>query len=262
MQYKLFFVSDIHNGYPFLIEALKKAGFDENNESHLLVCLGDWNDRLSYALATYQYLKHLTDIGRGIVLLGNHGLFLLEFLEGSDRPFNYIHNGLDHTIADFWHRTVPFESWCMLDAKCEINNENYAKWAKICRNDINKEYPELLPWLKSLPRYFESKNYIGVHGAIDTDAQDWHNPNCSRQYLKDWDALDFDDGSFLSKPNTTGKTIVVGHFGTGDLRERYNLGDPNDYSILKTKDNKVFIDGCTVLTKNVNVFVVENEELL
>ena len=40
MKKKIFAVSDIHGNYPALIEALKDAGFDENNDSHLLVVLG------------------------------------------------------------------------------------------------------------------------------------------------------------------------------------------------------------------------------
>lgn len=262
-KYKLFFISDIHNGYDYMVQALNKAGFNENKYNHKLIVLGDWNDRLGQAVKTYEYLYRLTQINKAIVTSGNHHKFLIDFLEGSINPFNYIHNGLRETIADFWHRTSPFESWCLLDAKCDMTNENYAKWAKICRDDINHEYPELLPWLKSMPRYFESKNHIGVHGALDLKVPDWHYPHCYRHNLVDWDALDFDDGSFIFQNNTTNKTIVVGHFDTGHLRKMWQIDSKNynDHSILFTKDKKVFIDGCTALTKKVNVYVIEDELL-
>lgn len=261
---KLFFVSDIHSHYDKTIEALNNAGYDESNPNHLLIVVGDIFDRYTQTIEVYKWLFRLTKENKAIVLSGNHHKFLIDFLEGSINPWNYMHNGLRDTIADFWHRTLPFESWCMIEGNClltDMTQEMYAKWARICRNDINKEYPELLPWLKSMPRYFESKSIIATHGALDLKVPDWHNPHCYRGSLLDWDALDFDDGSFIKCKNTTGKTIVLGHFDTGSLREMYGLGDSDDYSILITDDNKVFIDGCVVLTKKVNVYVVEDELL-
>lgn len=260
MKKKIFFIGDIHGFYDYMINALNEAGYDENNSSHLLVVLGDAFDRGGQAVQVYEYLKRLTDEGKAIVTFGNHHRFFINFLEGSYNPFNYLHNGLNETIADFWHRTVPFESWCMLDENCEMNTANYARWVDICRKDINEEYPELLPWLKSLPRYFESKNIIGVHASIDTEVEDWHFPHCERYGLLDWDALDFDDGNFINKKNNTGKTIVAGHFDTGHLRKMHSLGEYEDHSILKTEDNKIFIDGCVPLTKKVNVLIIEDEE--
>ena len=156
----------------------------------------------------------------------------------------------------------------MIEGQCEMNQENYARWVDICRKEIVDEYPELLPWLKSLPRYFESKNYIGVHGAIDTKVPDWHKPHCYRYNLIDWDALDFDDGSFFgSEIRNTDKTIIIGHFGTEHLRKMYDYS-PNrnmlgEYDILKRKDGKVIaIDGTVVLSKKINVLVVEDEEVI
>ena len=258
---KLFFVSDIHSHYDKTIEALNNVGYDENNPNHLLTVVGDIFDRYTQTIEVYEWLLRLTKENKAIVLSGNHHKFLIDFLEGSINPWNYLHNGLRDTIADFWHRTSPFESWCAIEGNCDMTQETYAKWAKICRDDINKEYPELLPWLKSMPRYFESKSIIATHGALDLKVPDWHYPHCYRNSLVDWDALDFDDGSFIKCKNTTGKTIVLGHFDTASLREMYKLGDSDDYSILITDDNKVFIDGCVVLTKKVNVYVVEDELL-
>ena len=261
MKKKIFFISDIHSFYKEMINALQKAGFDENNENHLLVVLGDVFDRGENSIEVYEYLKELTDKGKAIVTSGNHHKFLIDFLQGSYNPFNYLHNGTSTTIGDFWHRTSPFESWCMLDEDCDFTQESYARWVNICRKDIMEEYPELLDWLKNMPRYFESKNYIGVHASIDTNVEDWHFPHFERYGLVDWNALEFDDGNFINKPNKTGKTIVAGHFDTGHLRKMHNLGDYNDHSILKTEDGKVFIDGCVALTHNVNVYVVEDELL-
>lgn len=261
---KLFIISDQHGFYIETIKALCEAGYNENDPSHLLVCLGDFTDRGPDCLLMYQYLYRLTKENKAIVLAGNHTKFFIDFLEGSVSPFNYLHNGLNETIADFWHRTNPFEFWCMMDEQCDMTQENYAKWTNICKDDINREYPELSPWLKSLPRYYETEKYIFVHASIDTNAEDWHKPHCFKHSLIDWDALDFDDGSFFGKEiKNTDKTIVIGHFGTCDLREMYGLDfDESPNEILTREDGRVIaIDATTVLSRKVNVLVLEDNLL-
>ena len=266
--YDLFIFSDVHGFYDEMIKALKDAGYDENNPSHKLICLGDFTDRGSQSLKVYQYLYRITKENKAIVLAGNHTKFFIDFLEGSYSAFNYMYNGLRETIADFWHRTIPFESWCLLDANCEANQENYVKWVNICRKDIMQEFPELLPWLKSLPRYFESEHYIGVHAAIDTKVPDWHFPHCYRYNLVDWDALDFNDGSFFGEDIVnTDKTIIIGHFGTSELRKMYNYpinrNLKGEFDILYRKDKRIIaIDATTVVSKKVNVLVIKGEKIL
>ena len=258
---KYYFISDIHGYFDEMQKCLKQAGYNENDANSKLIVVGDIFDRGTQAVETYKYLKRLTDEGKVIVLYGNHHKFLIDFLEGTNEsPFNYNYNGLDETLADFWHRTMPFESYCLFDADCDIDtSENFKKFAKVCRNDINKEFPDLLPWLKSMPRYFETDNIIATHGALDFDVPDWHFPEKERYNLKGWDALDFDDGSFILRKNKTGKKVIVGHFGTGQLRGMHGIGSNQDFSILKTKDNKYFIDGCVPHTNKINVLVLEDE---
>ena len=266
MKKKLFICSDIHGYYQQMKSALDEAGFDENNDNHLLIVVGDIFDRGGEALMVYEYLKRLIGEGKAIVTRGNHDKFFIDFLQGSVSPFNYLHNGTNETIADFWHRTAPFESWCALEGNCDLDQMNYIKWVDICSKEIKEEYPELLGWLKSLPRYYETKNYIFVHGAIDTKVEDWHNPHCFRYGYNDWDALTWDDGSFFgSKINNTDKTVVIGHFGTDHLRNKYGLknDDKEDFSILKRNDGKVIaIDATTAYSKKVNVLVIESEEII
>lgn len=263
MKKKLFICSDIHGYYKEMKEALDEAGFNEKNDNHMLIVLGDVWDRGPDALALYEYLKPLTESGKAVVTRGNHEKFFMDFLEGPVSSFNYIYNGTAETIADFWHRTAPFESWCTLEGDCNPTQESYAKWAKICRNEINEEYPELLSWIKSQPRYFETKHYIMTHGAIDTKVPEWHYPHCYKYNLEDWDALDFNDGSFFGESIVnTDKTIIIGHFGTRFLREKYKypLEPEHEDDILTRDDGRVIaLDATTVLSHKINVLVVEDE---
>lgn len=270
MKKKIFAVSDVHNEYKILIKSLKDAGFDENNPEHLLVSIGDAFDRGPDALKTYKYLKRLSDKGSAIVLKGNHTSFLTGYLDGSIiSPFNYMHNGTKETLADFLGRSIPFESWCLIDKNIKNPTyEDFANWIAEARQKINAEFPELLDWLNSRPYYLETTNYIFTHGAIDTNAEDWHNPHCILHNFVDWEALMWDDGSFFGKEiDNTEKTVVIGHFGTSTLRKMYgyspNRNPKGSFDILKRKDGRVIaIDATTNYSKKVNVLVLEDEEII
>ncbi len=274
MKKKLFFCSDLHGYYLTFREAIDKAGFNPKDESHLLVILGDLFDRGCASSDIYKYVRKLESRGKAYVLNGNHGLFLIKFLQKQydTSAWNYFHNGLDETIGDLLHQSKPFEKYCLhyhLN-KNYINSETFCKWQDVAAAAINNHYPGMLEWLKTRPKYFESKHYIGVHGAIDVNVDDWHEPNCKRWVYKNWDMLDFDDGSFFgSEINNTDKTVIIGHFGTSELRRIYaksgiiSKDNPdNDYDILYRDDGKVIaIDGTTVISEQVNVLVVEDEML-
>ena len=262
---KLYIISDIHGFYQEMIEALNQAGFDENNENHLLVSCGDAFDRGPNSLAIYNYLKGLEEKGKAIVLKGNHSLFLIDYLNGKNvSPFNYLRNGTDETLADFLHQTKPFETWTILNDIKEPTYGDFAKWISDAKKQINTEYPELLKWLETRPYYYETENYILTHGGIDTHAPDWHKPHCYLHHYRDWDACMWDDGSFFGKEiKNTDKTVVIGHFGTCDLREMYGLDfDKSPNEILKRDDGRVIaIDATTVLSHKVNVLVLEDNLL-
>ena len=269
MKKTIFAVSDIHNEYDVLIDALNKAGFDENNPEHLLVSVGDAFDRGESAFEVYEYLKRLSDKGSAVVLKGNHTKFFTGYLDGTIlSPLNYYNNGTNETMASFLHETSPFETYCVLRGIEQPTYGDFADWVGEARQEINGEFPELLEWLKTRPYYLETKNYIFTHGAIDTDAKDWHEPHCTRYHFTDWEALMWDDGSFFGKEiNNTDKTVVIGHFGTSTLRKKYgyspNRNPLGSFDILRRKDGRVIaIDATTNYSKKVNVLVIENEELL
>lgn len=259
---KLFVVSDVHGHYYEMIDALEQAGFDENNENHLLISCGDEFDRGEHSLAVYTYLRRLESINKAIVLKGNHSMFMIDYLSGKNiSPFNYIYNGTRETLADFLMQTRPFETWCVLKHIDEPTYGDFAEWISEAKKEINKEYPELLEYLDTRPYYYETKNYIFTHGAIDGTCEDWRFPKKDLMgRLVDWDACMWDDGSFFgSEIKNTNKTVIIGHFGTAHLRSMYGIESEDPHSILKREDGRVIaIDATTKLSKRVNVLVIED----
>jgi serine/threonine protein phosphatase 1 len=263
MRKKIFAISDLHGFYNETMAALSAAGWDENNIDHLLVVVGDMFDRGPDSDVLYAKLRDLTLTGKAIVLAGNHEPFLIEWLSGPVSMFNFMYNGLTSTLDSFLGRTRAFFSWVVVDKQLnekELSAEDWNalwyEWSAIARAEINTQYPELLVWLNSLPDYLETANHIFTHGSIQSYG-DWKKPH------KGWNWQHWDKGEFFGENIiSTDKTVVVGHFGTGDIREKYALGSKDDYSILKREDGRVImIDGCTVLTHNVNVLILEDDLL-
>lgn len=254
---KYFVFSDVHGCFKELKKSLEKAGFDETNPHHILISCGDMFDRGEESLAVYKYLKDMNDKGRAICLKGNHEPFTIEYLNGSSiTPFNWQYNGTNTTLDDFLHRTDAFHSWCMIDQNIEKPTWNdFSNWLKIARDEINKEYPELLDWLTNLPWYYETEHYIFTHASVDTSASDWRNPKYG------WYEFTWDNGSFIKKDTSNiDKTIVVGHFHCRDLRMQNNINDGENEDAILRVDNKIFLDTCTILSRKVNVLVIEDEK--
>lgn len=133
---KIFAISDIHGFYDETIRALNDAGYDENNDEHFLIVIGDIFDRGQQSFQVYEWLYRLTHEGKAIVTKGNHDRFLIKFLEGDNDAFNFLHNGLDATLDDFMHSTNDFG---MFVAMCTQPDEmviteqikNYLKYGLI-----------------------------------------------------------------------------------------------------------------------------------
>ncbi len=239
---EVFIVSDVHGHYHVLKDALKEAGFDEEEPSHHLLSLGDHFDRGVENKEVYRYFKRLADEKKATCLLGNHDLFLLEFLEGDDRGalFNVAHNGLKETLESF--SGIPFENEASL---------------KAMRKRIEKRFPELHEWLKHLPVLIERDDYIFLHGGVDGSDPEWRRT--------DTHSIVWNYQSRL--PGVPGKTIICGHERTAMIRMArdpslgLSFDDPGAFDIIESED-KVHIDAFTELSKRVNVYRVTLEETL
>lgn len=258
----IFAISDIHGHYQETLDALKEAGWDETNPDHLLIVCGDIFDRGEYSLEIFQWLYPLTQDGKAVVICGNHEPMFIEWLKGPVTNFNFLNNGMSKTIDSFDERTSSFISWIMIDKGLDaksITDELWYEWSQITRDSIKENFPELLPWLESLPNYYETQNYIFTHGMIDGMCDDWHYPQ------NGWiDCAWAKPDDFLSPIMNADKKVVVGHIHCGLLRKLYQYKiDEDDNSIFERPDGKIIaIDTCTILTKMVNVLKIEKEELL
>lgn len=255
-----FVFSDVHGEYQALLNALKEAGYDENNPTHILISLGDNFDRGPHSKKIWQYLR----ARKAICVKGNHDVMFQEFLEkGSDGEFvlfNILHNGLGATIKSFSGADMDVVSMDML---------NKAK------NAINRD--SILKWLQNLPLYYETENFIFCHAGINPMLDDWK--ATSEDYML-WDIQDSHKACF-----NTNKIVVIGHhhafrvrengikagmpdielgrveyFAQGKRQHILGYGNTDEHRIY-CSGNKIAIDGCTNYTGKVNVLVVQDADL-
>jgi metallophosphoesterase superfamily enzyme len=87
---KNFVVSDIHDHYDLLMEALDRNGFGINKEEHRLIVCGDAFYSGPQPGALFVFLHALAKKGRLVFIYGNHDIELLDNLKNGKftRPAN------------------------------------------------------------------------------------------------------------------------------------------------------------------------------
>jgi len=259
---KLFIFADVHGFYTELKTALDEAGFDINNENHIVVSLGDICDRGKESREVLNFINRLPQT-RKICIIGNHELLMEEMISrGYPDSYDYS-NGTMDTVEQLTMITGHPKS-AILDMGV---NESWNKYKSSWR------------W------YFELDNYIFVHGWIpcDTSIVGLHyNKNWRDYSVREWESATWINGmnawnEGVREPN---KTIFCGHWHTSwghanlhdwgveflkpvetmHYDEKIGRMVPfADYSPF-IDDGIVAIDACTVVSKKINVYTLEIED--
>lgn len=251
---KLFVFSDVHGEDEALLIGLRDAGFDSSNPNHIPLCVGDLFDRGEGSKRLFDFMLK----NRGIWVKGNHEVMLEEALEkGLDGEFvffNMLHNGLDKTIASFANRRLEgVVSTAQVEEAIRTAQSYRAKGMSV------------LDKLKSLPLYYETKNYIFVHAGLDPYIHDW---KLTPEDFMTWDI----EASHLPIESTR-KTVVIGHHHAFRVRAKGEeqgwcseplrvqcFGNTDEHAPVRF-GNKIAIDPCSNLTHKINILVIEDELL-
>lgn len=242
---KLFCFSDCHGFFDELKEALDNAGFDQNNEEHWLIALGDYTDRGSRPQEIIDYLMSLP---RCIMCSGNHEDLLMDCIE---RGFPYHHD---------WHNGTA-DTILMLAP----NAESFKEACDVAHTKVK-------PFVDRMVDYFETKNYIFVHAFVPLKSLDGlpaHyirnrkfeiDPDWRRAHASDWRDARWGNPFELAKSGfLPDKTLVFGHWHTYGERPRDYEGEDLFDPIYG--DGYIGIDGATALSGQVNVLVLEDDFL-
>jgi serine/threonine protein phosphatase 1 len=233
---KLFVVSDVHGYCSLLKQALDRAGFDKDNENHLLICCGDYFDR---GCENVEVLKFFDRLERKVLLRGNHEDLLLKLLRtGKVYPHNYI-NGTIQTLTDFFGKYVIDP----VDDTIDFGGHT-------------RTVDRLCQFIEETVDYYETKNHVFVHGWLGprgdtaegrraTSHESW-----ARARWEKWIER------YSGQPPLEDKTLVCGHVPTfcAGQYDCTNLKADIFYG-----NGLIAIDAGTHDSKQVNVLVLEDE---
>ena len=279
---KYFVCSDIHGFYKEWINSLKKAGFDENNDEHILIVLGDIFDRGKEPYKIYKFLHSLPQ-ERLILVKGNHEYLLLELVKRKS-PFEYdYHNGTYQTLISLYKD--PWKEFLRRTRKDSCLKNDFEAFKRIERKlYTNKRINEIVEWLQSPQwlNYYELGQYILVHSFIPLAGTG----EILKRYVPDWRYTATKEmweeatwgcpyrlyqlGKF-DEELAKGKILVCGHWHTSDFYNHLLFSNDSSKKLNIDEDNPIFkspeypgligLDACTVLTKTVNVLVIEEKDI-
>lgn len=247
---KIFACSDIHSAYTPWIQALKEAGFDENNPEHIIVVCGDLLDRMNETVETLEFALRMIRKGRLIYVKGNHDILMQEMLNRGYSEWHDKHNGTQKSYY-------------------QLLNAHADRMDGRSPDEIVRD--ALLPLYNNMVNYFETQNYIFVHSWIPlnpkgydtyTYKEDWRNAT-----NEEWDKSMWTNPFWRAQDglNQTGKTIVFGHWhcSLGHLCDsKGELSEFGEDAVWEPYFNKeqgiIGIDRCTAHTGEVNVVVLED----
>lgn len=92
---------DIHGGLKALKEVLEKSNY--NSDEDLLICLGDYVDRLDQSAEVVRLLIDIKTKAKikPIYIRGNHDVWVEDYLTKGEKPLNWSQNGGDATIESY-----------------------------------------------------------------------------------------------------------------------------------------------------------------
>ena len=188
---KYFVVTDIHDHYSLMMEALNKQGFNPECENHKLIVCGDAFYSGPEPGKMFEYLRNLRDKDKLIFINGNHDRELLESINNKfpqGRPGN---KRCAEGVVEY------------ITGKTGLSNEELA-------SECNKI--GFTSFLDSAIPYYETDHYVFTHGFIP-DKNKKYNPDWRKENKKS--SFDLKDGMMLSMRygiQEPGKKIVFGHY--------------------------------------------------
>lgn len=253
---KYYIVSDVHGFYSILKETLKEKGFFDDKEPHRLVVCGDLFDRGREAVKLQNFILQLLKKDEVILIEGNHEQLLVNML-------------------NFWHRESYLEfhhnSNGTVDTVCQLTDVSLSY---LYENPIEvyrkmKETPFMREILPKTVDYFETENYIFVHGWIPCDSVK-QNSSVAYFAVKDWRNADKEQWSRARWINgmdaarcgviEKNKTIICGHWHSSyghSVYERKCSEFDDDANFSPYFGNGIIaIDACTVRSNKINCIVL------
>lgn len=214
-------ISDIHGELNKFNRLLEKVKYDSREDQ--LILLGDYVDRGPDSKGVLNKTAELRKEG-AIVLRGNHEDLMLASANGDEKATEiWLRNGGVETL----------ESYGIFISEKDMT---------FPQNDAFKQH---LSYIESLEYYYETNDYIYVHGGVDPNRPVHETPPSILVWIRD----DFHH-------NYNGKkTVVFGHTRTESLHGK------KDHSVYFGDNNIIGIDGGAVFGGQLNCLEIHSGEI-
>jgi len=245
---RYFLFSDVHGDFSALLSSLDRAGFETDNENHILIGVGDYFDRGNENKQILNFLIEYKEKERFQGIYGNHDQMLDTFLTGrSDGINDFVHNGMDETLNNL----------------SGLDSGNYMlKYPQVVIDKVIENNKNILEFLNSLEDKIVLGKYEIVHAGYtekyeskDTEETVW--------LVDNWAMTPRFVKNFPANPDVI---YVFGHwhaFRLNDefLKPEYNKSGfhKNNHSTFRYK-NFIGLDACTNISHFVNVLILEETE--
>ena len=237
---KYFISSDIHSYYDLWMEQLNIKGYNKDNPDHFLIVCGDLFDRGPDPIKCLQFVNSIPNDKKALIR-GNHEDLLINVLHKRRLDYYDYRNGTEATVNS------------LINYMAEKTNYKVDNFKDACKRLLS--FNELTKYYNSLVNYYETDNFICVHGWYPHWSPDWRND------LKGWEEARWDDGfsNAFNKNNKTGKDIIFGHkfCGFGRTIEDISKKEQVDkYTEPYYGIDFIAIDARTAYTNRVNVITI------
>ncbi len=259
---RYYVVADVHGFYTELIQALEMQGFFEDKGPRKLIVCGDLFDRGAEALKLQTFILELMAREEVLLIRGNHEDLMLSLLAEWRKGSYYANHHLSNKTVDTVLQLTGRTKKDLFEAPEEVGRELLSS-------------PFVQTIIPAMRDYFETKNYIFVHGWIPCQMT-WVAPRvCTFSPIWDWrqaDVLAWENARWTNGMQAAhegitevGKIIVCGHWHCSFGHARYEgIGGEFENDPIFTPyygRGIIAIDGCTAFTRQVNCIVIEDEEL-
>ncbi len=245
---RYFFVADIHGEYSRLINALKEAGF--NKDQDILVSLGDPFDR---GPQNYEVLEFLLSCPNRILIWGNHDARLAELIQAKMSFHSHdLANGTIQTIFDLGYRYFyidDLEESARLLRNCGSLNQYFKECV------FAAEFEDFIATHAWVPNHDAIWNFDVENKVIYRPRQiDWREAD-----LWTWNNITWSTVSDLIKNNLfPDKTLIIGHWHAARLRNSPYFNPASHKTFFS--DKLIGLDGCVNLEEGVmNIYVLETD---
>lgn len=260
---KYYIVADIHGFCSILKQTLEEKGFFADTEPHKLVICGDLFDRGKEAVDLQNFILELIKKDEVILIRGNHEDLLLQMLDdmAAGIPVLYSHHRDNGTVDTVKQLIKKGTHWFDSEPDVILSQMRHT--------------PLLRTIIPAMKDYFETENYIFIHGWIPCDTikhsslsyqyfpmEDWRDATAAQWNLARWTNGMEAAHSGIIVPN---KTIICGHWHSSFGHAKYEgkgtePGTNADFSPYYA-DGIIAIDACTAYSKKINCLVIEDRPI-